>query len=132
MGTAGSGSYQRWAERRAKSAEEPRGSFLPSLKRMGMPSHQTGWGVGGLSQDARLPEKCHHLSTMTALAGESRATRNTRAFLPSECILAHQTSGCVSLLLSSMFSESYHRQELEDTSALNLLCQGNLFVCTEG
>ena len=30
----------------------------------------------------------------------------------------------VSLLLSSTFSESYHRQELEDTSALNLLCQG--------
>lgn len=94
-------------------------------KRMGMPSHQTGWGAGrGSARVPPGPEKCHHLSTMAALAGESLATHNAGFSSENECALAHQTSGRRQPSPVFHVQESYRRQELEDTSALNSLCQG--------
>ena len=58
-----------------------------------MPSHQIGEQAGARMGCPRLPEKCHHFSTMIALAGVSRVTHNTGFSSEYKCILVHQTSG---------------------------------------
>ena len=125
MGTAALAGYQRWADGglRCRRAE---GSFLQLAgKEWGCPLiRQVGEQAGAQPGVPPGPEKCHHLSTMAALAGESLATRNAGFSSENECALAHQTSGRRQPSPVFHVQESYRRQELEDTSALNSLCQG--------
>lgn len=82
------------------------------------------WAEASL-RGPRLPEKCHHLLRAAGVVGASCRHSGILASPENRCVPRVAQLGRPPLLPGPGFGgASRHRRELEDLSALNLLCQG--------